>query len=492
MSNQLHMKKIVLFSLISLCFSTIFAQQKPNIVFILADDLGYSELGCYGQQLIKTPNLDKLSKEGMRFTQFYSNTLCAATRCSFVTGLDGAHAQVRDNFELGGFADEEEKGQYPLAENTVTIARELRKVGYKTALTGKWGLGGPGSTGIPNKQGFDFFYGYLDQKQAHNYYPSHLWRNEKAEWLQEYFSPHQRFTNDTTANPYDKYKGKIYAPDTITSEAMKFITTNKKDPFFLYLAYTLPHLALQVPDSELKQYEGMFDEKPYNGDKGYLPHPKPVSAYAAMISLLDKYVGKIISCLEENGIRDNTLIIFCSDNGATVPGTGGAATGFFKSNGDLRGYKGSLYEGGIREPFIANWKSVIKPGTTNNRVCSIWDMFASFSEISGIKKASPTNGISLLPVFKGNKTKEHNYLYWEVHSYDNGAQAVRWKNWKAIRKNLNSGTGTHIELYDLAADSAEKNDLSSQYPEIVLKMKKLMDKREPAVIKEWNFQQALK
>ena len=469
------------------------AQRKPNIIFILADDLGYGELGCYGQQQIKTPNLDKLAKEGIRFTQFYSNTLCAATRCSFITGLDGAHAQIRDNYELGGFADEEERGQMPLQENTITIANELRKAGYKTALTGKWGLGGPGSQGIPTKQGFDFFYGYLDQKQSHNYYPSHLWRNEKSEHLQAYFSPHQQFKGDTSdATVFDKYKGNIYAPDTITREALHFITENKSNPFFLYLAYTLPHLSLQVPDAELEQYNGMFDEKPYTGDKGYLPQRKPKSAYAAMISLLDKYVGQMIECLEKNNIRENTLIIFCSDNGATIPGTGGAPTDFFKSNGNLRGYKGSLYEGGIREPFIANWKSVIKPGIVNDRAFSVWDMFATFSEMAGIKKPHPTNGISLFPVFKGGKAREHDYLYWEVHGYDNGAQAIRWKNWKAIRKNLHTDGNPPVELYNLSRDLSEKNDLSAQYPEIVLKMKQLMNKRQPAIVKEWNFQQPLK
>jgi arylsulfatase A-like enzyme len=242
------------------------AQQTPNIIYIMADDLGYGELGCYGQQKIKTPNIDQLAGQGMRFTQFYATTLCASTRCSFITGLSGAQAQVRDNHELGGYKDEEEFGQMPLSPNTNTIATALKKAGYTTAVIGKWGMGGPGSTGIPNKQGFDFFYGYLDQKQAHNFYPSHLWRNEKAEWLQPYFSPHQKFTGDST-NPkdYDKYKGKIFSQDTMAAEAIKFISSNKKNPFFLYLTFTLPHLSLQVPDAELKQYENRFTEKPKQG-----------------------------------------------------------------------------------------------------------------------------------------------------------------------------------------------------------------------------------
>jgi arylsulfatase A len=461
---------------------------KPNIIFILADDLGYGEPGCYGQQKIKTPHLDKMAKEGMKFNQFYATTLCASTRCSFITGLSGAHAPVRDNHELGGYTDEEEFGQMPLAANTITVAGELKKAGYKTAIIGKWGLGGPGSTGVPCRQGFDFFYGYLDQKQAHNYYPSHLWRNENAEWLQPYFSPHQRFSGDSTLEKeYDAYKGKIYSPDTMANEAVKFIRKNKASPFFLYLAFPLPHLALQVPDEELKTYVGIFDEKPYNGSRGYLPHFKPRSAYAAMITRLDKYAGMILETLKKTGLDKNTLVVFTSDNGATVPGTGGADTDFFASNGNLRGYKGSLYEGGIRVPFIVRWPGVISAGAASNKIHAVWDLMKTFFDIGKVKSAFFTDGISMLPEFKGLKSAEHEYLYWEVHGYANGIQAVRWKNWKAVKKGVHKNKDAVIELYDLSGDEEEKKDVAAQQPEVIEKIKEILRKRSRAAIKEWNF-----
>lgn len=478
-----------IFIIIQLFFLTAaFSQQKPNIIYIMADDLGYGELGCYGQKKINTPHIDKFAAEGMRFTQFYATTLCASSRCSFITGLSGAHAPVRDNHELGGYTDEEEFGQMPLALNTATVASELKKAGYKTAVIGKWGLGGPGSTGVPNKQGFDFFYGYLDQKQAHNFYPSHLWRNEKAEWLQPYFSSSQKFTGDSTkASEYDKYKGKIYSQDTMTAEAVKFIEANKSKPFFLYFALTLPHLALQVPDEDLKQYENLFDEKPYNGSQGYLPHYKPRSAYAAMISRLDKYVGMIMETLKKNGLDKNTVVIVTSDNGATGPGIGGADTDFFKSNGSFRGYKGSLYEGGIRVPFIVRWSGTVKAGSTSNKISAAWDMMKTFCELANVKTSFFTDGISLLPDWKGKVPAQHEFLYWEVHGYGDGIQAVRWKNWKAVKKGIHKNPNAAIELYDLSADETEKNNVAGQHPEVIIKMKEFMSRRSRAVIKQWNF-----
>jgi arylsulfatase A len=479
---------------ISICllFSTgALAQEKrPNIVFIMADDMGYGELGCYGQEKIKTPYIDAMARAGMRFTQYYATTLCASTRCSFITGLSGAHALVRDNYEMGGYTDAEEFGQMSLPDNTVTIARELKKAGYTTAIMGKWGLGGPGTTGIPNRQGFDFFYGYLDQKQCHNLYPSHLWRNDKAEWLQPFFHPHQRLTGDSTdPRAYDGYKGKIYSQDTIVSEAIQFIARQKNQkPFFLYLPFNLPHLALQVPDAELKPYEGLFDEKPYTGARGYLPHIKPRSAYAAMISLLDTYVGRILGALEKNGFAKNTLVIFTSDNGATIPGTGGADTDFFKSNGHLRGYKGSLYEGGIRVPFIARWPGQIKAGTKNNLPFAVWDLMATFCQAAGAKTSFYTDGVSMLPYFKGQSgLNMHNYLYWEVHGYGNGIQAARWGQWKGVRRGVHKDKNAPVELYNLAADEAETTDVSAAHPDVVAVMEDIFKRRSRAIIKEWNF-----
>lgn len=464
------------------------AQRKTNIIYIMADDLGYGELGCYGQQKINTPNIDRMAAEGIRFTQYYANTLCAPTRCAFITGLSTLHAQVRDNLEYGGWKDEEEFGQLPLAANTNTIATELKRAGYTTAVYGKWGLGGPNTTGIPNKQGFDAFYGYLDQKQSHNFYPSHLWRNDKPEWLQPYFSPHQQLDGDSTdAALYKKYSGTIYAPDTLTAEAVKFIGNHKQKPFFLYLAYTLPHLALQVPDKALQQYNGKFEERPYTGKKGYLPHIKPRSAYAAMISKLDEYVGIILAAVRNEGLEQHTLVIFTSDNGATVPGTGGADTDFFASNGKLRGYKGSLYDGGIRVPFIARWPGKIKPGTTNNNLYAVWDIAPTFCALAGVQPAFTGDGFSLLPALYGKPVNEHESLYWEVHGYGDGIQAVRYKNWKAVRKGLQKNKNAVFELYDLQSDPQEKNDVSAKHPEVLKEIYKVINQRSRAVIKDWNF-----
>lgn len=462
--------------------------QKPNIIYIMADDMGYGELGCYGQKKIKTPNIDRMAREGLRFTQYYTNTLCAPTRCSFITGLCGLHAQVRDNLEYGGFKDEEEFGQLPLAANTITIATELKKAGYTTAVFGKWGLGGPNTTGIPTKQGFDQFYGFLDQKQSHNFYPSHLWRNNKSEWLQPYFSPHQKLDGDST-NPelYKKYSGKIYAPDTITAEAVKFIGKNKKKPFFLYLAYTLPHVALQVPDKDLEQYNGKFQEQPYTGRNGYLPHLRPRSAYAAMISKLDEYVGIILETVRKQGLEKNTLIIFTSDNGATTPGTGGADTDFFESNGSLRGYKGSLYEGGIRVPFIARWPGIIKGGMAHNGIAAVWDLAPTFCELAGVKPSFAGDGFSLLSTLIGTRYPKHEWLYWEVHNFFDGMQAVRWKNWKAVRKGVHKNKDAAFELYDLNNDPKEQNDVAQQHPEVIMEINKIIAQRSRPVIKEWNF-----
>lgn len=466
--------------------------QKPNIIYIMADDLGYGELGSYGQKVIKTPHLDRMAAEGLRFTQFYAgSTLCAPTRASLMTGQHTGHGVIRDNYELGGYKDEEERGQMPLPPHTPTLARMLQKAGYKTAIIGKWGLGGPHSTGIPRAQGFDFFYGYLDQKQAHNFYPSHLWRNEAWEKLdQPYFSPHQKHMGDLNdPASYERYKGKTYAGDKFTEEALWFIQAQAqtKQPFFLYLPYTQPHLSLQVPDEALQQYEGVFDEKPYDGGKGYLPHPRPKSAYAAMISVLDGYVGKILNALKIYGLDQNTVVIFTSDNGTTyldpVP---------FKelnSTGGLRGYKGSLYEGGIRVPFIVRWAGKVSPNKTTAHIAASWDVLATLAAVAGIQNVSPNDGISFLPTLLGQgKQKKHKHLYWEVHSYQDGIQAVRMDAWKAIRIGGHKNPEASIQLYDLEKDPAEAEDLAAQFPELVETMKRLMtSNHQPASLKEWNF-----
>jgi arylsulfatase A len=462
----------------------------PNIIFIMADDLGYGELGSYGQRKIRTPRLDRMAAEGMRFTQFYSgSTVCAPSRGTLLTGLHTGHAFVRDNHELGGFADEEERGQLALPRDTPTLARALSSRGYTTAIVGKWGLGGPGSTGVPTRQGFGLFFGYLDQKQAHNFYPTHLWRNEERYPLRNpYFSPHQTLEGDP-ADPaaYRKYSGTDYAIDAMTREAVAFVTSNRDRPFFLYFAPTLPHVALQVPEAALAQYAGAFPETPYTGDKRYLPHRTPRAAYAAMITYLDTQVGTLLDTVRDAGLDEQTVIFFTSDNGATFD-VGGAPTAFFDSNGALRGHKQLLYEGGIRVPLIARWPGRIAAGTTSDRIAANWDMWATFSELTGAPVES-RDGISILPALLGapKGAQEHDFLYWEYHS-QGGAQAVRMGRWKGIRNNAKANRNGSIELYDLETDPSEKTDVSRKHPDIVRRIVEMMrESHAPSHLEKWNF-----
>ncbi|MBL7735820.1 MAG: arylsulfatase [Chitinophagaceae bacterium] len=481
------------FFVVALCMFAawpVSAQQKTNIIFIMADDLGYASIGAFGQKIIKTPNLDRMAAGGMLLTQFYANPICSPSRASLITGMHSGHSLVRDNYELGGYEDSTEFGQFPLARNMFTVGRVMRSAGYKTAVFGKWGLGGPGSTGVPWKQGFDFFYGYLDQKQAHNYYPNHLWRNEELDrFPNAVTSAHQQWDGRDPADPasYDRYKGEIYSCDTITAEAMKYIRSNSADPFFVYLAYTLPHMALQVPDKYVEQYAGKFDDKPLLGG-GYLPHRTPRAAYAAMISLLDDYVGRIMQLLVDLNIDKNTLIIFTGDNGAAAGG--GVASDYFECSGNLKGRKGSLYEGGIREPFIAYWPGVIKAGSKSEHIAALWDMLPTFAEVGGahLDKDMPVDGISILPELMGKKGQQrHEFLYWEIHRPQKGMQAVRFGDWKAVIRGTHADTVGRIELYNLKNDIAEKYDLSQKYPAVVDRAKKYLYSREIAPILEWNF-----
>jgi len=481
--------KLITLLLLAVCPGMGWAQQKPNIIFIMADDLGYASIGAFGQQKIHTPNLDKMAKEGMIMTDFHANSICAPTRASLITGQNSGHAIIRDNYELGGFEDSTEYGQLPLPANTQTIGTMLQSAGYTTAVFGKWGLGGPGSSGIPNKQGFDFFYGYLDQKQAHNYYPTHLWKNEVWEKLpNEYFSSHQQLGSKDPNDPasYDAYKGKVYSCDTLTSEALKFMRTNRNKPFFMYMAYILPHMAMQVPDEYVKPYLGKFEETPYKG--GYLPNRTPNASYAAMISLLDEYVGRIIRQLKVLGLDKNTLVIFTGDNGAAVGG--GLTADYFNCTGNLRGRKGSLYEGGMREPFVAWWPGKIQAGSRSEHVSAIWDLMPTFGEVAGVKPPKSTDGISVLPSLLGKKDQsEHPYLYWEIHAPMKGMQAVRFGDWKAVRKGTHLNANAPIELYNLKTDLSEKTDVAALHPQEVELARKYLASRELAILQEWNFYQ---
>ena len=463
----------------------------PNIIYILADDLGYGELGSYGQTKIKTPHLDRLAAEGLRFTQHYSGSpVCAPSRATLMSGKHTGHTLVRDNYELGGFADDEERGQLPLPPGSFTLGRMLQGQGYATAAIGKWGLGGPGSTGVPHEQGFDLFYGYLDQKQAHNYYPTHLWRNAEWDTLRNpYFHPHQRFEGDDPNDPaaYDSYKGVDYAGDLMADEALQFIRDHQDRPFFLYLPHPVPHLALQVPDEELAQYEGLFDESPYLGDKGYLPHIRPQSAYAAMITRMDAYVGRVLDLLDELDLTDNTLVMFSSDNGPTY--VGGVNTDLFESAGPLRGGKGEVYEGGIRVPMIARWPGRVAPGTVTDHVSAFWDVVPTLGDLAGATPPADIDGVSFLPTLLGEgEQAQHDHLYWEYHGRSwNGAQAVRLGNWKGVRLGGHDDANAPIELYDLNIDIGETNDVASEQRDVVALIQAIMDSRTPSEIERWNF-----
>ena len=450
--------------------------RRPNIIFILADDLGYGEVGVYGQQKIKTPNLDRMAMEGMRLTQFYTGSpVCAPSRAIFLTGKHAGHAEVRDNKEYGGFADDEERGQAQLP-NEPNIATWLKSLGYATALVGKWGLGGPQTDSVPNNRGFDLFYGYLDQKQAHNYYPTHLWRNRTSEKLNNpYFSPHQKLRgNPNDQHAYDQYKGNDYSIDMMTREAVKFIGQNHEHPFFLYYAPTLPHLALQVPASAVEQYKGKFPDTPYtnaNGN-GYLPNMTPRATYAAMISYLDAQVGILLEELKKQGLDKDTLVIFTSDNGTTYLKRE-VDYEFFNSVGNLRGLKEDVYEGGIREPFIARMPGTIPAGRTSDVIAATYDMWATFADLLGAKRPAGTDGISILPALAGmGKQTAREYLYWEFAAMG-GQQAVRMGNWKGVRRNLNQGR-IKTELYNLADDIGEKKDVAAENPKIVAKIERIM------------------
>ncbi len=431
-------------------------KKKPNIVYILADDLGYAEVGCYGQTKIRTPNIDKLAAEGMRFTQHYSgNPVCAPSRCALMTSLHSGHGQIRNNKQIGGKEGWElgstTGGQWPLEAGTVTVARILKDAGYTTGAFGKWGLGRAGTTGDPNKQGFDHFYGYICQRQAHTYYPNHLWRNGQVEWIE--------------ANK-DGKEG-AYSHDLIAAEALKFIRANKSRPFFLYVPFTIPHAALQVPEDSLAEYRGLWPDPPYTGGKGYFPHPNPRACYAAMVTRMDRSVGQIMALLKELAPDDNTLVIFTSDNGPTF--NGGTDSAFFESAKPLRGLKASVYEGGIRVPYIARWPGRIKAGSTSEHVSAFWDFMPTCCELIGIEPPADIDGISMLPTLLGQpaRQKEHEYLYWEL----NGQQAIRMSKWKALRLKPDR----KIELYDLEKDISESHDLAQENPELVAKMNEMLE-----------------
>ncbi|MGL5620191.1 MAG: arylsulfatase [Tannerellaceae bacterium] len=461
--------------------------QKPNIIYILADDLGYAELGSYGQSKIETPHIDNLSATGMRFTNHYSGqAVSAPSRCVLFTGLHTGHAYIRGNDELASrgnvwsheamLADSSLEGQRPVPAETIMIPRKLQEAGYTTACIGKWGLGYPGSQSTPNKMGFDFFYGYNCQRQSHTYYPPFLYRNETREYLQnELLPPGTKLDKD--ADPYNEqsysqYTQSQYAPDLMYDEILNFVEASKDEPFALFWTTPLPHVPLQAPQKWIDYYREKFgDEPPYIGNKGYFPCRYPHATYAAMISYWDEQIGGLIQKLKEAGIYENTLIIFTSDNGPTF--NGGSDSPFFDSAKPYKSEAGwgkaSLREGGIRVPMIAAWPKQIPAGTTSDLLSAFWDMMPTLCEVAGIKPPK-TDGISILNEMKGKKKKQkqHEYLYWE-YPEAGGQKALRMGNWKAFVKNVRKGN-QQVELYDLATDPQEQNDISHLNSEVVKKV----------------------
>lgn len=478
-------------AILLLVASFVFSQQNtPNIIYFLADDLGYGEVGAYGQEKIKTPNIDALVASGMKFTQHYSGApVCAPARYILLTGKHSGHTYIRGNDEWAErgdvwnykkmFVNAGLEGQRPIPDSTTTLAKLLKTKGYATGIFGKWGLGAPNTEGVPNEQGFDEFFGYNCQRQAHNLYPSHLWHNDKKVLLNnELIAPHQQL--DSLADPYDeknyeRYTQKQYAPTLIHEQALAFIDDHAEKPFFLYYASPLPHLPLQAPHDLVETYRKQFGKEiPYVGDKGYFPNHYPKATYAAMITYLDQQLGELVAKLKSLGLYENTLIIFSSDNGPTY--TGGVDYEFFESAKPFgNGYgrtKGFVHEGGIRVPMVAHWPGHIQPGSTTDHISAFYDVLPTLCDVVGIKPPSGIDGISFTPVLLGEKQPQHDFLYWEFPSYE-GQQAVRMGKWKGIRKNIFEGN-MKVELYDLETDIEETSDVAEQHPEVVKKIEAIM------------------
>ena len=481
-------------------------EKLPNIIYILADDLGYGELGCYGQKLIETPNLDQMAREGMLFTNHYAGApVCAPSRCVLLTGQHAGHAFIRGNDEwrergevwdyAKAVKDPNLEGQRPLSPDSILIPELLKTAGYTTGMVGKWGLGAPLTDGIPNKQGFDFFYGYNCQRQAHNLYPPFLWRDTVKEWLHNPVVPPgtKLEPGADTLDPasYALYQQTDFAPTRMHEEAIHFIRSHKAEPFFLYYASPLPHLPLQAPEQWVRHYIEKFgDEKPYTGRNGYFPNRYPHATYAAMISYLDEQVGELLKEMKIQGLDENTIVIFSSDNGPTY--TGGADTRYFDSAHpfatDYGFGKGFTHEGGIRVPMIARWPGHIAAGTSSDLPSAFYDVLPTLCELAGVPAATHTDGISFLPTLLGENDRQgiHPYLYWELAEYT-GQQAVRMGQWKGIRDHLFQDS-LYIALYDLEADPMELNDVSRDHPEILKKLQEAMDSAHmPAVTERFRY-----
>ena len=460
------MKRIITALALLLAVPLMAQTKHPNVIFVLADDLGYGDIEPYGQQIIKTPHLSQLANEGMKFTQFYTGTaVCAPSRASFMTGQTTGETHIRGNREVREPID----GQAPILAGAPSVAQLFKQAGYRTGCFGKWGLGTPDSEGNPLKQGFDTFFGYNSQFRAHRRYPAYLWHDNEKVMIPE-------------NGNYERQE--VYAEDLIQQHILQYIGAQTTDtPFFMWLTYTIPHAELVVPNDSIYQQYQHLPKRPYKGhdysgitDKpfgwaGYISQPDTYGTYAAMVSRLDWYVGQIRKTLKAKGLEEDTIIIFASDNGAHHEG--GADPKFFNSSAGLRGIKRDLYEGGIRTPYIVYWKGKVKAGSVSDHAGAFWDMMPTFAEITNQKYAPNKHQVSFLPALLGKKQKAHKYLYWEFHE-EGGKQAVRYKHWKGVRLQASKNPDAPIELYDLRTDSAEQHNLAEQYPKVVKKMKKIM------------------
>lgn len=467
------MKQLIILAVVCLAnFSQ--AASKPNVIYIIADDLGYGDLSVYGQTHFNTPNIDALAKKGMLFKQHYSAApVCAPARGSLMTGLHTGHGAVRGNYEV------QPEGQQPMPADTFTLAHMFKKAGYATGAFGKWGLGAPGSASEPLKMGFDRFYGFNCQRMAHHYYPYFLWSDNQREMLWGNFGLERQ----------------EYAPDLIQAQALRFVETNKDRPFFMYYPMIQPHAEMFAPEKYLAKYRGKFlPEKPYKGVDGgpdfrrkeYGSQAEPHAAFAAMVETMDENVGALMAKLAELGIADNTLVIFTSDNGPHREG--GHDPDYFKSSGGLRGYKRDLYEGGIRVPMIACWPGKIPAGSVSDHISAFQDVLPTMAQLTGQPTPKGIDGVSFLPTLRQQgRQDQHDYLYWEFHEL-NGRVAIRQGNWKGIRYDVSVDPNSPLELYDLAKDPGETNNIAAQNAEVVRELDRLLKgARMVSPIDKFNF-----
>jgi arylsulfatase A len=445
-------------------------ERPPNIVFIMVDDLGYGEIEPYGQTRIQTPSLSRMAEEGMRFTQFYSaSTVCAPARSSLMTGQHTGRTPIRGNKEHLPI------GQEPLPAGTMTVARMLKDAGYVTGIFGKWGLGYPGSEGVPTRHGFDEFYGYLDQRRAHHFYPEFLFRGEEREVL----AGNRVMPKENTVGSGWPIERGTYSHDVIAAEGLSFLERHRDVPFFLYLPFTIPHADLDAPEDAFAPYldangASIFEEVPFRptGGRGYAPQEMPRAAFAAMVTRLDRDVGRILDRLRELGLDDNTYVFFTSDNGPHREG--GHDPDYFNGNGPLRGYKRDLYEGGIRVPMLVWAPGQVPAGHSSDHVWTLWDVLPTLAGLAGVQPPQGIDGLDMTSAFTGRGTPpRHPHLYWEFHE-QGGKQAVRRGDWKAVRLDVVRNPRGPIELYDLATDPGEQRDIAAQHPEIVRQMEAIM------------------